>query len=312
MIINVIICTYDRYDLLDQAVASVIGQDLPVSEYQITVIDNSPDASRSREMSSRWRDTQNLLWHHEPVAGLSRARNLGLELTTTPFVAFLDDDAIASESWLSRKIEAFAYLGPSTHVIGGRVRLRFQGARPAWLADNMLCYLSECDLGEETRLIRPDEWVVGANLSYRTAAVKEAGGFSVALGRVGSGASLMSNDETDLQERINARGGLAGYSPAAEVDHLVLSARLRQGWFRKRMAWQAVSDYVRAPDVSQLGAAAAWDRAKAFLASCAPADRTLRGLALAHTDQQRFAAQMGATYDAVQAILAGLHEDDAG
>ncbi len=312
MMINVVICTYDRYELLDQAIASVVGQDLPASHYQITIIDNSPDAGRSREMSHRWHKTPNLLWHHEPVAGLSRARNLGLEATTTPLVAFLDDDAIASEGWLSRKIEAFAYLGPSAHVIGGRVRLRFQGARPTWLADDMLCYLSECDLGEEIRLIRPGEWVVGANLSYRTAAVKEAGGFSVALGRVGSGASLMSNDETDLQERINARGGLAGYSPAAEVAHLVPSARLKQGWFRKRMAWQAVSDYVRAPDASQLAADAAWKRTKSFLATCAPADRTLRGLALAHTDQQRFAAQMGATYDAVQAILAGLHEDDAG
>ena len=312
MIINVVLCTYDRYELLDEAIASVVGQDLSSRDYRITVIDNSPDAARSREMSHRWRGTRNLLWHHEPVAGLSRARNLGLDATTTPLVAFLDDDAVASESWLARKIEAFEALGPDAHIIGGRVRPRFEGIRPAWLADSMLCYLSACDLGEETRFIEPHEWVVGANLSYRTAAVKKAGGFSTALGRVGGGASLMSNDETDLQDRIGARGGLTGYSPLAEVEHIVLSSRLRQSWFRKRLAWQAVSDYVRVPDVMQANAAGAWDRTKRFLASCPPADRTLRGLALAHNDSDRFTAQIGATYDAVHAILAGLDEDDAG
>lgn len=312
MIINVVICTYSRYDLLDQAIASVLAQNFSPGDYQVTIIDNSPDAARSREMSHRWRATPNLLWHHSPVPGLSRARNLGLEATTTPLVAFIDDDATATEGWLSHLVAAFEQLGPRAHAIGGRVRLRFEGARPAWLSDGMLSYLSACDLGEETRFIRPEEWVVGANLSYRTAAVKQAGGFSVALGRVGGGAALMSNDETEIRDRITARGGLTGYCPGAEVDHVVFANRLRQSWFRKRIAWQAVSDYVGAQDAMQAGGTGAWDRAKQFLAGCAPADRTLRGLALAHTDQARFAAQMSATYDAVHAILAGLHEDDAG
>ncbi len=311
MLINVVVCTYERYNLLDSAIASIVAQDMPANDFQITVIDNSPDAARSREMSHRWRGTRNLLWHHEKVAGLSHARNLGIEATTAPFVAFIDDDAVASPSWLRHMIATFERLGPQVQVVGGRVRLRFEGARPAWLGDRMLCYLSACDLGEETRLIAPHEWVVGANLCYRTDAVRQAGGFSTALGRVGGGSALMSNDETDLQDRIAARGGLVGYSPDAEVEHLVLAARLHQAWFRKRVAWQAVSDFVRAPDALQRGAGPAWDRTKAFLASRKPADRTLRGLALPLTDRNDFADQVGATYDAVHAILAGLNDDDA-
>ena len=309
MIVNVVICTYSRYDLLDQALASVLAQSLPPNDFQLTVIDNSPDATRSREMSHRWRGTPRLLWHHSAVPGLSRARNLCLEATTAPLVAFIDDDAIADEDWLSHLVAAFEQLGPRAHAIGGRVRPRFDQPRPAWLSDDMLAYLSVCDLGEETRFIRPEEWVVGANLCYRTAAVKEAGGFDVALGRVGGGAALMSNDETDVRDRLSARGGMTGYCPGAQVEHRVIPDRLRQSWFRKRIAWQAVSDYVGAQDAMQAGAVGAWDRTKRFLAGCAPADRTLRGLALAHTDQAMFAAQMRATYDAVHAILAGLHEE---
>ena len=310
MIINVVICTFDRYDLLEGAIGSVLRQDLDSAEYQVTVIDNSPDAARSREMAARWRPIPNLRWQHEPVAGLSRARNLGLAAASTPLVAFLDDDAIAAPSWLARMVEAFATLGPAVHCIGGLVRLRFHGERPAWLDDELLIYLSECDLGDETRVIGPDEWVVGANIAYRTAAVKQAGGFSVALGRVGGGASLMSNDETELRERMAALGGLVGYAPRSQVDHVVLANRLDQGWFRKRLAWQAVSDFVRAPEAMQDRARDAWKFSRQFLAALPPADRTLRGLAVPQRDAPAFQAQIGAIYDTVHALLSGLRDPD--
>lgn len=309
--IAVAICTYQRYDLLPDAVESLLGQSLPRSEYRIIVVDNSPDAGLSAEWSGRWRNEADFHWIHERTPGLSRARNVAIAAATElPLIAFLDDDAVARGDWLESLTNAFEHLGPDAYVVGGRVRPRFGAPPPAWLDHRFLPYLSVCDLGDTVRFLRPNEWVVGANIAYRTAPLARVGGFSVALGRVGGGAALMSNDETELEERIREIGGRIGYTPHAEVTHFVPADRLTQEWFRRRVAWQAVSDFVRAPQAMRADAATAWVRLKNYLASCQPADRSLRGLVIAQADADRFHHQISAVYETVVALLGGQAEAD--
>jgi glucosyl-dolichyl phosphate glucuronosyltransferase len=306
------ICTYQRYDLLPDAIESILRQSLSRSQYCIVVIDNSPDAGISTDCSRRWTNERNFRWIQTSVAGLSHARNLAAAAAgEVPLVAFLDDDAVADEGWLEALLEAFEHLGPEAYVVGGRVRPRFGAPPPPWLDGSLLTYLSVCDLGATTRFLQPDEWVVGANIGYRTKRLLEVGGFNVALGRVGSGASLMSNDETELAERLRALGGRTGYAPNAEVIHFVPAERLTQEWFRRRIAWQAVSDFVRAPVAMQTGAGAAWVRLKDYLAACRPADRTVRGLVIPQENSEQFKHQMSAVYETIVALLAGQAEADA-
>jgi GT2 family glycosyltransferase len=297
------ICTYQRYDLLPDAIASLLQQSVAPARYRIIVVDNSPDAAASMQWSRRWSGEPNLLWLHERTAGLANARNVATEAANAPIVAFIDDDAVASPDWLAALSQAFQRLGPAAQIVGGRVRPRFGAPRPAWLDDKLQSYLSVCDLGEETRFLQPGEWVVGVNIAYRTEALRKAGGFNTALGRVGSGAALMSNDETEVQDRIEAGGGRTAYTPDAEVEHFIPAERLTQEWFRRRMAWQAVSDYVRAPQRMRAGAAESWLRLKDYLASCSPADRTMRALVLPQAEAGPFTFQMSAVYETMVALL---------
>ena len=252
----------------------------------------------------------NLLWLHEQTAGLSHARNVAIAAANAPVIAFMDDDAVAGHDWMRALLQAFDQLGPAAQVVGGRVRPRFGAPRPAWLNDHLEAYLSVCDLGEQVRFINSGEWVVGVNIAYRSEALRRAGGFNTALGRVGAGASLMSNDETELEDRILAGGGLSGYTPHAEVEHFVPADRLTQEWFRRRMAWQAVSDFVRAPQHKRAAAADSWQRLKDYLASCPPADRTMRALVLPQAEAGAFIVQMSAVYETMVALL-GHAETDA-
>lgn len=308
--ITVAVCSYNRYDYLSKAIASVVSQSLPAEQYRIIVVDNSPDAAFSQNFSQNFAEIQNLRWAHETTPGLSHARNVALSLCETPLIAYLDDDAVACREWLFEKLKAFDELGAETVAIGGRVVPVFSASRPEWLTDSLLSYLSVLELGDTTRLITTSEWVVGANLSYRVDAVRAVGGFNTALGRVGSGASLMSNDETELEGRLRAAGGLVGYSPRASVEHHIAVERITQSWFRRRIAWQAVSDYVRSPETMRDQASGQYLELKKFFASCRPADRTVRGLFLDEPNGDRLAWQMMSIYGTIISILAGSSEID--
>jgi hypothetical protein len=48
-------------------------------------------------------------------------------------------------------------------------------------------------------------------------------------------------------EALRAAGHEIGYAPAAAVEHCIDPSRLTQAWFRRRAAWQAVSDYLMDP-----------------------------------------------------------------
>jgi GT2 family glycosyltransferase len=297
------ICSHRRYALLDGAIASLRAQTIPV---EILVIDNSPGAPGSAE--ARARHAGAVRWIEEPVAGLSRARNAALAAATAPVLAYLDDDARAAPGWAQGFLDGFAHLGEGVGCLGGRVRLAFTAPPPPWLDRRLGDFLSALDWGEETRPLRPREWVAGASVAYRAAALRAAGGFNVALGRSGAAASLLSNDETELSARLAARGHLTGYTPLAEAEHLVDPARLSQAWFRRRVAWQAVSDLIAGD--SPRDPAEAWQGVKDYLLTVNPAERTLRALVTEAADAEAFHAQMGAVHDIVAALLAEARDRD--
>jgi len=85
--ISVIIPTRDRGSLLDEAIASVLAQTIPVWEI-IVVDDGSTDGTANlfREPRSPVR------YLRQAPAGPAAARNRGLEVARGEFIGFLDDD----------------------------------------------------------------------------------------------------------------------------------------------------------------------------------------------------------------------------
>jgi glycosyltransferase involved in cell wall biosynthesis len=304
------ICTYERYDLLPGAIESALAQSLPAGSFHVVVVDNSPDPARSAQEAAAFAGRPALVWHHEPRPGLSHARNVAARLTDAPLIAYLDDDARADAVWLENIAGCFDHFGPAVQVVGGRIRPWWGAPRPDWLGDDMLGDITVVDLGPARRLLAEGEWVAGANIAFRVSALQAAGWFDTSLGRNGGGASLLSAEETALTDRIKALGGQVAYDPLAAVDHWVDPERLTQRWFRRRAAWQAVSDYLRDPKARLALSDQSWAAVKGFLLHQNPADRTLRGLALEQDRAADFRWQVSAVYNAVNALLAGLDERD--
>jgi GT2 family glycosyltransferase len=305
--ITAAICTYNRYDRLPHAVASVANQSLSSPDIEILVIDNSPDPLRSKAVSECFRHIPNLRWTIEKTAGLSNARNAALNLARSQLIAFLDDDAIASPVWLETLIAVFAEFGDAARVVGGRVLPLWGAPRPAWLPDRLLGFVSVVDWGGTTRFAGGKEWVAGTNIAFRVEALRAAGGFPVHLGRKRGGQSLLSNEETEVIAQIAAKGGRLVYAPAASVEHLVPPERLTQPWFRRRAVWQAVSDYMLDPEQAFEQAPEYWRGVTEYFAHVPPNLRTPRGFYADQDEPDLFGMQILALYNFTIAQLSGFN-----
>jgi glycosyltransferase involved in cell wall biosynthesis len=310
--ITAAICTYNRYDLLPKAIDSLTRQSLAPEEYEIVVIDNSPDHAKSEDFSRTFRATANLIWHVEKTPGLSNARNVATRLARAPLIAFMDDDAIAAPDWLARYVAVFESFGAEAQVAGGRVDPIWDVPQPRWLPDSLLGNVSVVNWGGSDRFAAKSEWVAGTNIAFRIAALDAAGGFSVHLGRTRGGQALLSNDETDVIARMAANGARLIYAPSAVVAHLVPAERLSQDWFRRRVAWQAVSDYLL--DSARLfeRAPGYWRAVTEYYATLPPKHRSPRGLYIEQDDAEMFRMQMNALYNFTVVLLTGFRGIEEG
>lgn len=310
MLISAVVPTFNRYANLGRCLGTLRGQTLPREQYEIIVVDNTPDRTESDRQAAGYADVLNLRWIHESRPGLSNARNIAMWQARAPLIAFIDDDALAAPDWLAALVEAFERFGEAVHVVGGTVRPLWTGERPAWLADGLLGYLALIERGAEPRVLGPGEWVAGTNVAYRTERLRAAGGFTPLLGRAGSGSVLLSNEETELEERIRAAGGEVGWAPGAVVEHCIDATRLDRRWFRRRAAWQAASDFIRHPDYFTSHYAANWAEADKYFAFRG-AEGALAALGADHADPASFHWEVSAIYHLMLCLLGGIAKPEA-
>jgi glycosyltransferase involved in cell wall biosynthesis len=307
--LTAVICTYNRYDVLSGAIDSLMRQDIGSSDFEIIVVDNSPDQNAAELFGRAYGHTK-VQYILEPIPGLSNARNVGAERSRARYVAYIDDDAIAAPDWASKLVAGFEQFGDAVGVAGGRIIPRWITPRPDWLPDELVGNLSIVDWGGQTRLIGRNEWLAGCNIGFNRAMLLSLGGFSRALGRTGSGAALLSNEESAVIEKFAEQNKKAIYVPEASVEHLIEPARLSQEWFRRRAAWQAVSDYIKDPKKSAAYAGAAAERLRRELLS--DEYELPPGFSRPNADRDEFRRDVGLMYDVIIAMLAGgveLSED---
>jgi peptidoglycan/xylan/chitin deacetylase (PgdA/CDA1 family)/glycosyltransferase involved in cell wall biosynthesis len=121
--LSVIIATYNRREvLLSQSLPSVFNQDLSSNKYEVIVIvDGSTDGTGAalRELNP----SCSLRVVEQQNCGLSKSRNIGIELARGELVTFVDDDIICSPDVFRLHIEAHkeTYKGAGPVVVHGAI-----------------------------------------------------------------------------------------------------------------------------------------------------------------------------------------------
>lgn len=306
--IAICICTYDRYDLLPAAIDSALSQTLKREAWRVVVVDNSPDSARAAAEAHKHRRHKRLDYVVERKAGLSNARNVGARACNADVIAYMDDDALAAPDWLERLLDGFAS-ATGVGAVGGKVEPIWPVPPPPWLSPKMVGALSVVDWGGALRALGAREWLAGTNVAFDVAKLLSVGGFQTALGRVGGGLSLLSNEESAVIEAFQAMNTPVLYAPDATVRHLVDERRLSQAWFRKRAAWQAASDFVKDPAAVDARSGRAWDAVLDHFGQLPPAARSPRGFFVETEDPGEFQRQLDSIYNMTVALLAGRNLD---
>jgi glycosyltransferase involved in cell wall biosynthesis len=122
--ISIVIPTQRRPNGLRTAVTSIFRQrDVDFAALELVVVDNDQAPSaRPLAMELARGAPLPLIYVHEPRSGVASARNAGLEAAKGAFIAFLDDDEEAPETWLAELTAAQA--GFDADVVFGPVRAR--------------------------------------------------------------------------------------------------------------------------------------------------------------------------------------------
>jgi glycosyltransferase involved in cell wall biosynthesis len=241
--ISAIICTHNRDSYLGAAIDSLLNQ-AECDEYEVLIVDNGSTDNTKAVVEERLSHPR-LRYVFEPVLGLSVARNTGAKESRAPLLAYLDDDAIASPTWLSRLSAAFAQK-EKLAIAGGKVTLLWgEGLTPPpWLSEGMSGCLGLYDLGDEVvSIVEPGLTPRGLNYCIRRDFLDRIGGFDPNLGRVGK--KLLSNEELYMTEKALQLGWQVAYLPEAVVAHNVAPERICRRWFLQRGWWQGVSECYR-------------------------------------------------------------------
>ena len=111
--ISVIIPTRNRAALLDESLASLAGQTASGRFEVVVVSDGSTDDTSA--VCDRWAARMPLVLVESPAAGISVAKNIGVDAAMAPLLLFFDDDDVADPDLIARHLEMHR-LHPLEHV----------------------------------------------------------------------------------------------------------------------------------------------------------------------------------------------------
>jgi glycosyltransferase involved in cell wall biosynthesis len=219
--VTVVICTRDRPESLQRTLASLAAQS--DSGFDVLIVDNSSDG----EVASTLVDFEGLSIRccHEPVPGLSRARNLALSQVRNEFIAFIDDDEVVDPHWMAWVKRGFA-LPDQPDVVSGPIL-------PIELETNAQVDFERYGGHNRGRGLKPVRLIAGTpsgvdplyplpkfgsggNMAFRTEALCSVGGFDT---RLGAGTLARAGEETRALSLLLDAGSTIQYWPPALTWH---------------------------------------------------------------------------------------------
>ena len=232
MLISIAICTYRRPECVGFALESLRLQSSLLSDWAVLLIENDNAASSELiELCQQFNSKLPLRHIVENKIGLSHARNTAIRESSSDYVAFLDDDAVADSDWVSSlQIECRA---SKLDFCGGPSYPLYRSVKPSWFLDR---YATSYDYGAQPKWLKEGEWLGGMNFVINRELCLRLGGFRVDLGMAGESVAYGEDTEIQLRAWVANPQLKVRFSPQASVRHEVRSEKMSLLW-KMKSAW---------------------------------------------------------------------------
>jgi glycosyltransferase involved in cell wall biosynthesis len=203
-LISVIIPAYRRRDLLRKTLLSLFQQDLDRQEYEVIVVDSSPDdqnVALVRELISQ--APCSVVCLTKKPEGPGPSRNLGFQNARGQFIAFLDSDCEPFPGWLRHGLAAFQ---EGVGLVQGRTQpdpCARRGIFNHYLAVEQESFFYET-----------------GNIFYRREALQQSGGFPADLTPTAD--TPLGGEDTHVAWTVIRHGWKTRFCPEALVNHAVI------------------------------------------------------------------------------------------
>ena len=238
--VSVIVCTYNRGEMLPRIIGLLRDQDYSKDKYEIIIVDNgSTDDTKTLAESLMAQSGARIRYVFESRRGVTFARNRGSEEALNPYLAYIDVDCTVGPGWLSSLMSGYK-LDEGVFSVFGQIINNWEGkAKPRWMMPSTETWLGNNSfLGDSTRILENSFGTREGNLSIRKEVLDTFGGF---LGMEQFGSRDMS--ATELKYclfRAKRKGGKIAFVPAAIAHHHIVPRS--RSWMIQRAYWQGISD----------------------------------------------------------------------
>jgi glycosyltransferase involved in cell wall biosynthesis len=249
MRVSVVVCTHtvERYADLKEAVESVLANGY--DDREVVVVSDGSETVYERARADFGDHAEVVVHLQERNEGLLSARNTGARVASGDVVAFVDDDGVADEDWLSELVAVYERSrepwssGASDEeilAVGGRMVPAWVAGEPEFLPEEFrwLIGVTHRGFADGPGEVRNTN---GSNISFRAETFAALGGFDTDVGGR-KGDNHLQGGETELCARLREEFGVGvQYNPDAVVAHKIFDYRTDPRWLLERAFWQGYS-----------------------------------------------------------------------
>ncbi|MBY0588208.1 glycosyltransferase [bacterium] len=217
-IVTVVVPAYKRPDALRKAILSLLKQDMDPAEYEVIVVDSSPNDTNVKlveELIPQAKCSLRVI-HKEPE-GPGPSRNTGAFAGKGRFIALMDSDCEATESWVRLGMEAFHE--PAIGVVQGRTL-----PEPGVPTGVFSWYV---------KVDQPSFFWECTSLFYRREAFEQIGGFSKEY-KVDD-TFVIGGEDVDVALRVMRAGWKSRFAPEVLVYHEVQKMEVSRWLYNRRL-----------------------------------------------------------------------------
>ena len=196
-LISIAICTFNRAELLKNAIASLCDQTLPADHFEILIVNNASTDRTFEVIQLRQKASPSHVIRcvDEPRPGIAIARNRAIRAAHGKYIAFLDDDALANPDWIEKALNLLES-SPAPDCVGGPIVPFYTSEKPDWFKDEY----EARSWGDEQRLLEPGKSFSGSNMVFRKDVLETVDGFGEEFGLQGT--KLSVGEETLVFQKL--------------------------------------------------------------------------------------------------------------